>query len=442
MATDYAYGTSYTRARLMLGCGIPGADFKQRFDELSLADQQMLGKVAWRMMVANIIRYQVRFHVPFDVDESWALSQFNHEELPSLELFYLFGCLDTLAGLDHMQFPAWLQLEDQAGRLNLDEKMDVARLSSIFAAYQQHHGVGSRLRFVFGTLPAATAAWLFANVAIYRTSADQDNFLDTSHRRKLQDPTKILNHWRKFFYELHRNPFAHQSTARNIYVPEDTMWAYSIKPRREWELRESTMHYRLDDKWWSMEWKSDAGDIDESVVLRVLIEGAALELLRIPVTPSIVEQFVRSQMRLRAITGYCDEVDSNAHNLERWTSPMAPGEVGSRRLQAQEHVHLNTAWTVEVLDLLDTEYFRENDLKQITDRYLASVRAFNAKIDAFNERNAPIGEDVDRRTVAMRFWIEQRDTADYEVIVNMPRSVRISGRPEQLVSNPCHIYFT
>jgi hypothetical protein len=174
-------------------------------------------------------------------------------------------------------------------------------------------------------------------------------------------------------------------------------------------------------------------------VLRVLIGGAALALLKIPVTAAMVEQFVRSQMRLRAITGFREEVESNARTLERWTSPLEPGEAASRHLRTLEHEHLATAWAVDVLDLLDTEYLRERDLRQITDRYLECVRALNAQIDSFTEQNALIGESADHTTAAIRFWTEQRDTETFGLIVGMPRQVEVIGRVEQILANPCHV---
>src|SRR5574341_2424702 len=104
-----------------------------------------------------------------------------HLDIPSLEIYLLFSCLDTLAGQPvHTDFGVWLPKQVTGEALTVEE------VQQLYERYQDEQGVSRNLRALFYALPYALKTWVSSHVRIGR--------IQSKHVDWEQNEEKLLRH--------------------------------------------------------------------------------------------------------------------------------------------------------------------------------------------------------------------------------------------------------
>ena len=104
----------------VFGCGIDGQAFKANYEGLSDENQFRLSRVAGRVWLTLQLRYEMAFYNnPF----AWRNEEYSlrHIEVPSIEVYLLWTCLETLAGKPvHKNFKDWIKEQPNIMDLGLE----------------------------------------------------------------------------------------------------------------------------------------------------------------------------------------------------------------------------------------------------------------------------------------------------------------------------------
>src|SRR5574341_362598 len=273
----------------MFGCGIDKTVFDAHFNALEQKEQERIIRVAWRVRLTLKMRYELLFRKnPYD--EPYYFILFGRD-LPSLEIYLLFTCLDTLAGpAQYIEFPIWLKKQLGSEHLSLSCG-DVAEYHD---QYKIEHGIGRNLRDLFNNLPPSVKGWLSSNVRIGYT---QNNEEVICWKEKDQLPRYLCD----YFYNVRRNLFTHSSVAlpteiaHNINPPSENNEAGETAWYTPWSGYGYSPDSSRPNEVWICQYKQG---IDEAHILRMIIWGAIINRLKIAVSMESVEAQVANHSRL------------------------------------------------------------------------------------------------------------------------------------------------
>ena len=362
------------------GCGIDGQVFKTKYERLSDENRLRLGKVAGRVWLTLKLRYELVLPSnPFaSSTEDYSL---RYVELPSMEVYLLCTCLDTLAGKSvYRNFKDWIREQPDTTELGLD---DITRL---YSQYEDEYGVGRNLKALFKTLPETAKDWLASNVVIRRA--------DLPLAPEQQSPEKLLNRLYRYFYNTRRNAFTHGSTslptpmAEEIREPKDGEW---------WVTPASGTHFTLyrdrPNQKWNLSYRQG---LDEATILRMIIYAVVLQMLRIDLTSELIAANLRNYSRLDALYAFASEVNRNSASTSWWTRIDEPDLTDLRLRLIYSGVPFLSQEATEVMieRYLDNPF--ESGLRQMTSIYLREVNYLNSLITEFNEANPPFDSNCDR----------------------------------------------
>jgi len=284
----------------LFDCGIKPKYFQEMLENLSSDDQELLSRVADRAWVTLIMRYNINIEKSgLSITRgNFGIYQLSVNELPSIELYLLFSCIDTLAGQNRKQFNDWLDDQDLEGKKTKDD------IKQLYRKFKCEHGVTRNLRKLFQNLPDATKSWLYRNIKIIKLS-ESKNGLD--QQINLQ---KFIQRLFKYFY-FRRNSFTHRSKsistniANEIYDPDlQDIWL------KNWPIF-------LDDnkpnQKWFFKYRSS---LDEATILRVILHSAILQKLGIHVDDHHIHAHMLHLSRLNSFYAYKNETISNSFYLE------------------------------------------------------------------------------------------------------------------------------
>jgi len=408
----------------VFGCGIDGQAFKTKYEGLSDKNQFRLGRVASRVWLTLKLRYEMAFYSnPFARrGEEYNLRRV---ELPSIEVYLLCTCLDTLAGKPtYKSFENWLKEQPNIIDLGLKE------IAHLHSQYLDEHGVSRNLKALFRTLPQSAKDWLASNVVIRRSdqplSPDQQNV------------DKLLKRLHIYLYNTRRNAFTHSSISRptpiaeDVREPTDGGW---------WVTPVSGTHFILyrdrPNQKWNLSYRQG---LDEATILRIIIYAVVLQMLEIELTSELIDINLRNHSRLNALYAFVGEVKRNSASASWWTR-IDDTEMTDLRLHLiYSGVPLlsTEASTVMVERYLDNPL--ESGLRQMTSQYLREVNHINSLVTDFNETNPPASKGYDRneRWQTIKEFLDKLVRAPYYNSV-----VKLPSRKEManlwlVIRDPCY----
>lgn len=416
----------YRRVRRAFSSGVDAQVFRRNFDALSRHEKDRFDRVAQRLWASIFLRHHMRGRLSIaQPGQAVAFDTllFHAAELPSLEIFYLFGCLDTLASTSYQRFPDWLRSKAVRERLQLDGRsMSVDDLITIYDAYEGECGVGSNLRRLFSDLPAAVSTWLADNVRVVPTDEDPPLHDDGS-----QPPEHVTHHLYLYFYRKRRNPFAHESVAPLTDVARDVKrgagWHVLIRNISTGKRPSDFWAHRADGRDWMVYLRNG---IDEATVLRMIVYGVGLQRVGIEVTDQHVGAFFNSLSRQAAFYGFLDEIRLNALALSWWTGYDETGGSALHAVLDRTNIpQLVSTWAAALIERYRTDYPLEYDLQQMTREYIEAVLTLNAAIVTFNATYPPPNEtagtsSLPRRQQLADFVHAQARTCVFSRVVEMP----------------------
>ncbi|HEU5378135.1 MAG TPA: hypothetical protein VFV38_22150 [Ktedonobacteraceae bacterium] len=394
---------AYDLVRRVFGCEIPPEFFNTKYHQLPQGQQDRLYRVARRVWLTFVMRYQVFYRIPFEnPNDEWV---FHYVELPSLELYYLFTCIDTLASKGHMSFPDWLRQESVRQSYNLDGSvLTPDEVISLYQKYEDGYGINRNLRKLFNNLPSSLIEWLARVVTVRKINPD-------SSYQKIENPTEIATQLREYFYQR-RNDSTHESKVSRPYVSDNI-----ISGDGWWHFTSTSFEYTLRNKKqiWSLLFRDG---IDEASILRVIIFVVVLQQMNIEVTATLVESYFESLSRQSAIYGFLDEMERTTAHLRLW-------ETYSEE-QATELDHLPIPLVKFRWASLVSERWKqqgnglEQQLRGLTHEYINAASYLNAEIERFNQEHSPTEERLKRRKDIAELFQGLTKSNQYIFIIQMP----------------------
>ena len=392
----------------IFGCGIEPDVFQRRYLSLSEKDQGRLKLVAKRVWLTQKMRYELATYTNpvASSDEKYAL---NYVELPSIEVYLLCTCLDTLAGqADHVEFVTWLRDKATSESLTLNE------IQRAYSQYQEEQGVGRNLRHLFETLPQVTKVWLAINVRL--------GPLKQQLSSKDEGPEALMKQLYKYFYNTRRNAFTHESISGRTSVAADIV--------------EPVEH----DGWWTgatFDFSHRRG-IDEASILRVIIHSVGLKLLSIEPTQELVAANMKHHSRVNAAYAFLNEVDGNSLTLSYWTR-LEEVRMNDFRtfLMCNGIPPLESKSTQVMIERYSQNSSFESQLCEMTSHYLDEVKKMNSAIIDFNKANPCSETNLSSWNVLKNFLDHHTTTSVYDSIVNWPSKSELSD-VWLLIRDPCY----
>jgi hypothetical protein len=429
----------------MLSCGVDESEFESKYDSFSPDTQDQLYRVAWRMWIAQILRYQVMPRVrPWssrdDFDRLVAI------EWPSLEIYLLFNCLDTLApNVARKNFPEWIKAQNNIPCLNQDE------IAEQYMEWTKEYGVGAKLRGLFTHLPDGMITWLTDNMIVQRA---KDEF-DPKGQREIQKQVDLIY---QYFYNVRRNLYTHSSTSAPTYV--------TPYPSRSdnWELLKE---YRIDDRDWRIYSRSV---LDEATILRMIVQAVVLQKLHVEVNFSTIQANLANYSRQSVMYNFLSEVQVNAAALIWWPefdqvarrAEQSPWHrmIGKIEWNASDLVEwrqfngdqkvifyeslafievpcLNIKWSTIMAEQFVPQNEREYKVQQLAVSYLAFVKQLDSAIRQFNELHPPSPfKWAEREKTLKKFLQSQTGTQAFDLVTQMPSRSEM-GDLAILAQYPC-----
>jgi hypothetical protein len=411
----------------VFGCGVGGQTFKAKYEGLSDKDRLRLERVARRVWLTLKLRYETIFlKNPFAwSDEEFALAEV---ELPSIEVYLLCTCLDTLAGKpNYAEFGDWLK--DQKDVMNLG----IQEVTCLYEQYKKEHGVSKNLRSLFEDLPQSIKTWLAGNVVIRRAN---EPLIVAG-----QDEDLLVKRLCIFFYDFWRNAFTHSSISRQTSIADDV--SEPGKGKGWWVTPAVCTHFPLYNDRPNQEWNlSYRQCLDLATILRLIIHAAALQFLNIELTQELISANLGNLSRLNALYAFANEVSSNSSTLnalskldERGMSELSTylvyGGIPLLRSEA----------SVTMADRYNTELPLEAGLREMTIRYLTAVNNLNSAITEFDKANpppkSPESYSAERWQSVKGFLEEMARTTFYQNILKWPSTVEMTNI-WLVIRDPCY----
>lgn len=404
----------------IFGCGIERETFQAKYVALSDKERAQIERVAWRMWVSVALRYHVFVNVP--LANSFDLDRLMQDELPASSLFTLFGCIDTLAQqTEYVSFIKWFDAQTDA------ESFSRKEVKKLYRTYADTIGVGANLRRLFARIPQATVQWLTRHVVIMKSGEDPATGRLTNER-------DIMNGIFEYFYNIRRNPYAHQSVSHPVYVAPD------IGLGEGRVFTPTTSEYMIDGQAWDLEFTHG---IDEEIILKVIIQAAVLGNIGIEVAEAIIEAFFNHQSRQSAMYGFTTQVRQNARFLSslKGFDENAHSDL-NYYLYYQGVPYVGYEWATTLAERLIVEdNTMESGLKSFVTQYATMVQQLNEAIRTFNTthpRARPTTGDLPARIQTIKTFLEAfTHTPDFLFVKQVPSLAQIANI-ELVARDPCY----
>lgn len=407
----------------VFGCGIDGQVFKDKYKGLSDENRSRLIRVAGRVWLTQKLRYELALYShPF----AWQGEEYSlrHVEIPSMEVYLLCTCLDTLAGRAvYKNFKDWIKEQPDIENLGLKE------ITALYSQYEEAYGIGRNLRSLFRNLPKSAKDWLIENVVIRKAGQP----IIVEHR----NADMLLDRLYRYFYNVRRNAFTHNSASRPTPVADD------VREPLEgglWVTPVSGTHFRFREESkqkWNLPYRQG---LDEATILRIIICAVALKLLNIELTPELIDANLQNYSRLHALYAFVSEVNWNSNVASLW-SRIDDTDMTDYRLQFvySEVPLLSTTASIVMNDrYLDNRL--ESAFRQMTSQYVRQVDHINSLVSEFNETHPPTrtGDGQQDRWNTVKDFLEKlRKTSSYNSIVKLP-SKRAMTDLWRIIRDPCY----
>jgi hypothetical protein len=409
----------------VFGCGIDRQIFKAKHEALQEKDQVRLEKVARRLYLTLKLRYEIAsYSSPFEwSEEEISLSDV---EFPSIEIYLLCTCLDTLAGRsDYKDFGEWLKAKDIAS------KLEVSEVVCLYVQYKEEYGVGRSWRKLFNDLPQSVNIWLANNVVIRRSNQPPV--------ARDQDTSVLVKRLYTYFFEVWRNRFTHSSVSQPVLIAEDVI--EPIEGDDHWITPAACATFVLHRDKPNQEWDlSYRRGLDLAIILRVIIHAAALILMDIEPAREHIAANLRNLSRLNALYKFVNEVKSNSNEIGVWSSLGYPKMEQFRSYLVQAGVpNLDFEAASIILDRYDPGSRLEAGLRQMTLEYLNEINEINSVISEFNKSHPPLSSDVNERWQVIKEFIEGLvQTPRYATILEWPSRIEMMNI-WLVIRDPCFI---
>jgi hypothetical protein len=411
------------RIQQVFGCGVNAQTFRASLEGLPEEDRLRLERVARRAWLTLKLRYGMAFTrnpFPLGNEESDLLDV----ELPSIEIYLLCTCLDTLAGRSgEVEFGEWL--ENQEDKVDLD----VQEVQCLYRRYKKEHGIGSNLRNLFETLPQDAKNWLANNVVIRRSNEP----LSVTN----QDVAKLVKQLYTYFYEVWRNAFTHGSVSQQTLTAEDIR--ESIDGDSWWVTPASCTGFILYKKKENQKWNlSYRQGLDLATILRVIIGVAVLKTMGIETSQEQINAMLRHLSRLNGLYRFVSEVNSNSTTISVWSRLDERGLSTFRSYLANVGIPpLKTEATTIMIDRYENNPL-ESGLRQMTIQYLSEVNHLNSAVSEFNESNPPSKSNLVERSQIIKEFLEGlAKTPTYNVVLNWRSKVEMNNL-WIVIRDPCY----
>jgi hypothetical protein len=418
----------YSLIRWLFGCGTNASSFKEKYDAQPAKQKRRLNRVAHRMWLTLVLRYQLYHHIRYASPS--AIGTFEDADLPSLEIYLLFSCIDTLAQPpSYKAFPAWLKEQPE-----IEDLINVGRIEQLYRRYSKEYGVGSNIRRVFDELPQPTVEWLSGKVRIETANEE------SSAATPLLDRDEVVGHVCEYFYRIRRNLFTHWSVSHRTYVAEkykqsdSALELLNMEPFTCWHLTPATWEYEIDGKPWRMYLGEG---VDEATILRVVLQAIVLQRMKIDVTSAMVEAYFSGQLKQSALYHFYDEVMQNASVLHWWNEFEENGRGDLYLYLANAGIPpLSCLWSTILLERLVPDFKDEHALHQLIGKYVDAIEKLNTAIEQFDSLYPP-KQDWDVRKKALgEFFESQTREVSFGFVMQMPSRNEIE-RILLIARNPC-----
>lgn len=418
--------TNHMTVQRVFGCGIDSNVFRARYESLRAEDQYRLERVAARVTFARRLRYEMAvmrnpFQGPY---EDFELAEI---ELPALEVYLLFTCIDTLAGqATYLDFRDWLTT-----RVHPDS-MSTTDVTALYELYQDQFGVGRNIRGVFAALPEAVTTWLANNVMI-REAGEPLTV-------PAPDLPLLLRRLYGYFYDIRRNQFTHSSS------PQQVLRASPIDMSGQsdrWVTPASGTLFVLDKRRPEKKFNFSLREgLDESLILHVIIIASGLRILGIALDMPLLEKNLRKVARLDALHSFMAEADYNARLLQVWSTVEEKANLEFRTYVTYGAVPtLQTSATARVIEQFDNSLPLEAGMQQIASFYLGQIEQINSRVIGFNERTAVAkagGKGAEERWTAVRdFLVMQTGIPGLTDLIHWPGRVEMTNL-WLIIRDPCY----
>ena len=408
-------------AQKVFGCGIDDQIFKKRYDTLSESTQNRLERVANRAWLTLKLRYEMGFfRNPFSLNnEEYSLF---YVEMPSIRVYLLCTCLDTLAGKDtYKEFDIWLRDQER------NENLNIENVIQLYKQYKKEYGVGRNLRDLFETLPQTIKDWLAKNVMIKH--ADDDLALTE------QQNEKLMKRLYTFFYDVWRNQYTHSSKSRQTSIPDDIQ--EPMEGDEWWVTPAEFMRFPLHkNQEWSFSYRQG---LDLETILRVIIHSVVLQNLNIEVTNEIISTNLRNLSKLDGLSAFIYEVNSNSDTLV-YLSTLDELELRNLCLRGIPLLRVEASTIMlERYDIPSNAGFHE-----MTMEYITKVKNLNDSFAKFNVENPHVKRPTDytqEHFHAIKGFLEKRtQKSDYQSVMNWSSRVEMTN-VRSLMHDPCYSIF-
>jgi hypothetical protein len=268
----------------VFSCGVEGQIFKAHYAAMAEEECRRLDRVAWRMWLTLQLRYRAKFSSNFTLRGEDSLN-LAYVELPSLEIYLLLTCLDTLAG-----DPKWSSFDKWLKEHPVDCNLNTEGILDLFELWREDHGPRRTIRKLFEGLPSCVTDWLSEHIVFQKYSADKPI------------ATKLFN----YFYDERRNEFTHSSVTR-----------HTVMAIGEIELPSE------DDKWWShcadgfLKYRQG---FDLATILRIIIYAVILQKLCVPLSMGHLNAYLEALSKLDSFYSFKWEIATNREELSRWAA--------------------------------------------------------------------------------------------------------------------------
>jgi hypothetical protein len=367
------------------GCAVEQKAFNSNYKLLSNEEQKRLNRVAVRLWMIFQLRYRFQYERNFALrGQDWL--QLTYREKPSLEIYLLATCLDTLAGKpsSYKDFDKWL--EDQA----IEENVSVTQVSKLFKDWRQEYGVNQTLKALFDRLPCTLITWLSANVQF----------------RKYSGTPNLNRKLFKYIFQQWRNPFTHGSTTNNTWGTDTDI---ELPPSSE-------------NKWWSHSpdgYLACRSGLDVATILRVIIYAVVLTRLEFEITSKHLDTYVKALSKLDAFYKFKWEMRYNVSLLQFWANydglPMI-----LHPLNLDQTQRLNAKLKISPVAM-------ERELSEVLAVYEDKLEGINAQIADFNATYPcePFEISNTYSQALFEFLAQQVTTDVYQAALQIPRNSQI-----------------
>lgn len=151
------------------GCSFDQESFDKFYAARPAEERDRLNHVASRVWMTLQLRYRFTYEPnPTLRGGDWLL--LTYTEKPSLEIYLLATCLDTLAGQPgNKDFDEWL-----AEQILPDQVVDKTKISALYKNWRKEYGVSQPLKLLFKQLPSDLMNWLSNCIVFQKYSGTPD----------------------------------------------------------------------------------------------------------------------------------------------------------------------------------------------------------------------------------------------------------------------------